>query len=50
MPNPNKWHILNFDGGIPDYRLNGKLNPDKTFETSDLSGTCTDKNKEIKIN
>jgi len=50
VPKPDKWHLLNFDGGIPDNRLNGKLNPDKTFETPDLSGTCTDKNKEFKIN
>jgi hypothetical protein len=27
-----------FDGEIPDYRLIGKLNPDKTPETPDLSG------------
>jgi len=25
-------------GGILDYRLNGKPNPDKTFETPELSG------------
>ena len=25
-----------FDGEIPDYRLIGKLNPDKTPETPDL--------------
>ncbi len=27
-----------FDGEIPDYRLIGTLNPDKTPETPDLSG------------
>jgi hypothetical protein len=36
-------------GGIPDYRLNGKPNPDKTFETPDQSGLtrfdCTDQDQ-----
>ena len=27
-----------FDGEIPDYRLIGKPNPDKTFETPDWYG------------
>ena len=36
--NPDKYYLLHFDGGIPDYRLNGKPNPDKTFETTELSG------------
>jgi len=27
-----------FDGEIPDYRLIGTLNPDKTPETPDFSG------------
>ncbi len=39
FPNPDKYYLLiSFLWGIPDYRLNGKLNPDKTFETPDQSG------------
>jgi hypothetical protein len=30
--------MMYFDGEIPDYRLIGTLNPDKTPETPDLSG------------
>jgi len=35
IPNPDKYYLLHFDEGIPDYKLNGKPNPDKTFETPD---------------
>jgi hypothetical protein len=38
VPNPDKQYLLHFDGGILDYRLNGKPNPNKTFETHELSG------------
>ena len=38
VPNPDKNYLMYFDGEIPDYRLIGKLNPDKTLETPDLSG------------
>jgi len=39
-----------FDGEIPDYRLIGKLNPDKTHETPDLSGlTCSDCTNTLQI-
>ncbi len=41
-----------FDGEIPDYRLIGKLNPEKTPETPDLSGLtrfdCSNYNKNLK--
>jgi hypothetical protein len=33
-----KKYLLHIDGEIPDYRLNGKPNPDKTFETPENSG------------
>ena len=33
VPNPDKQYLLHFDVGILDYRLNGKPNPDSTFET-----------------
>ena len=36
VPNPDKYYLIHFDGEIPDYRFNGKANPDKTFETPDL--------------
>ena len=36
VPNPDKEYVMYFDGEIPDYRLIGTLNPDKTPET-DLS-------------
>ena len=29
----NTAYLLHFCGGIPDHRLIGKLNPDKTFST-----------------
>ena len=38
VPNPDKEYVMYFDGEIPDYRLIGTLNPDKTPETPDLSG------------
>jgi len=34
----HKRYLIYFDGGIPDYQLTRKLNPDKTFETPELSG------------
>ena len=38
VPNPDKYYLLHFDGGIPDYRYNGKTNPDKTLEPPVESG------------
>ena len=35
FPNPDKYYLLHFYGRIPDYRLVGKHDPDKTFPTSD---------------
>jgi len=38
VPNPDKLYLLHFDWVIPDYQLNGKPNPEKTFETPDKFG------------
>ena len=38
VPNSDKQYLIYFDGRIPDYRLTGKLNRGKTFETPELSG------------
>ena len=47
VPNPDKNYLMYFDGEIPDYRLIGKLNPDKTPETPDFSGLTSSDCKNI---